>query len=83
VLKAVHYFLSDTLTGTGYQALRSSIQASVAVFNVLINLWLIPTYSWRGAAWASLASDGLLAVSVAIAVAILALRPGTAVTIPS
>ncbi len=83
VLKAVHYFLSDTLTGTGYQALRSSIQASVAVFNVLINFWLIPTYSWRGAAWASLASDGLLAVSVAIAVAILALRPGTAVTIPS
>jgi O-antigen/teichoic acid export membrane protein len=37
---------------------------SVAAINVLLNLWLIPAYSWRGAAWASLLTDGLLAISL-------------------
>ena len=30
--------------------------------NVALNLVLIPRYSWRGAAWASLATDGMLGV---------------------
>jgi O-antigen/teichoic acid export membrane protein len=68
VLRALHYFFSDALTGAGHQGLRSGIQAGVAVFNVLINFWLIPAYSWRGAAWASIASDGLLACSIGFAV---------------
>ena len=67
-IKAIHYFLSDSLTGAGYQWLRSSIQTGVALFNVLINLWLIPAYSWRGAAWSSILSDGLLALSIYIAI---------------
>ncbi len=71
LLKATHYFLSDTLTGAGRQGLRSAIQAGVALFNVLINLWLIPRYSWVGAAWSSIASDALLAFSVGMAVYIL------------
>jgi len=71
VLKASHYFFSDALTGAGHQGIRSGIQAGVAIFNVLINLWLIPQYSWRGAAWASLASDGLLACGIGLAVFIL------------
>ncbi|MGB8593700.1 MAG: flippase [Candidatus Acidiferrales bacterium] len=74
ILKALHYFLSDTLTGAGYQGLRSAIQTGVAVFNVLINLWLIPAYSWRGAAGSSIASDGLLACAVGTAVFLLANR---------
>jgi O-antigen/teichoic acid export membrane protein len=80
VFKSLHYFLSDTLTGSGYQAVRTSLQAGVAVFNVLINLWLIPSYSWRGAAWSSVASDGLLLCGVAVAVFILSRRSGPAVT---
>src|ERR1700730_11436306 len=71
VLKAMHYFLADTLTGAGYQALRTCIQAGVGAFNILINLWLIPAYSWRGAAWASIASDALLLCGVAGAVVLL------------
>lgn len=67
-LKAFHYLLSDALSGAGYQGLRASIQAGVAVFNVLINLWLIPAYSWRGAAWSSIASDGLLVCGIGAAV---------------
>jgi O-antigen/teichoic acid export membrane protein len=71
VLRASYYFFSDALTGAGYQGIRTGIQAAVAVFNVLINLWLIPQYSWRGAAWSSLASDGLLAIGIALAVLLL------------
>ncbi len=67
VLKVLHYFMSDSLTGAGYQGLRTAIQAAVAVFNVLINLWIIPAYSWRGAAWSSIASDALLACGVGTA----------------
>ena len=52
----------DAVTGAGHQKLRLIIQAGVAAFNFAINLYLIPHYSWRGAAWSSLASDGMLAV---------------------
>jgi O-antigen/teichoic acid export membrane protein len=60
LFKALQYFAADTLTGAGFQGIRSSVQVSVVLFNVLINLLLIPSYSWLGAAWASLASDALL-----------------------
>ena len=77
MLKVIHFFLSDALAGAGYQALRSSFHVGVAVFNVLINLWIIPAYSWRGAAWSSIASDGLLACILATAALILSYRsPG-------
>jgi len=62
VIKCVHIFLSDTLTGSNYQWQTSSAQIAVAVFNVAINFWLIVAFSWRGAAWSSLATDGLLVV---------------------
>jgi O-antigen/teichoic acid export membrane protein len=75
VLRGVHYFLSDSLTGAGHQGLRAGIQASIALFNVLINLWLIPAYSWRGAAWSSIVSDALLVCAAGAAVYILARRP--------
>ena len=64
LLKSMHYFVADALTGAGYQGLRTLVQVLVALFNVLVNLWIIPAYSWRGAAWSSLASDGLLAASL-------------------
>ncbi len=63
-LKTTHYFAADTLTGAGFQGIRSGIQVLVCFFNVSVNLLLIPTYSWRGAAWASLASDGVLALGL-------------------
>jgi O-antigen/teichoic acid export membrane protein len=63
-LKSLHYFGADTLTGAGFQEVRSYIQMGVAVFNVGLNLVLIPSHAWRGAAWASIATDALLAVSI-------------------
>jgi len=71
LLKSVHSFLSDALTGAGHQALRTAISAGVAVFNVCINMWIIPAYSWRGAAWSSIASDALLVCAVGTAVFVL------------
>jgi len=83
LLKSIHYFLSDTLTGAGHQGLRSAIQTGVAIFNVLINFWLIPSYSWRGAAWSSIASDALLAISVGVAVYVLSRSPQSLVQVNS
>jgi O-antigen/teichoic acid export membrane protein len=64
LLKTMHYFVADSLTGAGYQGLRTAMQAGIAGLNVLVNLWIIPAYGWRGAAWSSLASDGLLAAGL-------------------
>ena len=64
LLKSIHYLGANTLTGADLQEFRTSVQAIVAVFNVLINLWVIPLYSWRGAAWSSIASDSLLLVGL-------------------
>jgi O-antigen/teichoic acid export membrane protein len=62
LLRTLHFFAADTLTGAGHQGIRSAAQVLVALFNVVINFWWIPAYSWLGAAWSSLLSDGLLAV---------------------
>jgi O-antigen/teichoic acid export membrane protein len=62
LLKAIHYFAADALTGAGYQGRRTTAQVAVAIVNIAINVPLITLASWRGAAWASVASDGLLAV---------------------
>jgi O-antigen/teichoic acid export membrane protein len=62
VLKSVHSFLTDTLTGADQQWQRSAAQFAVALFNVLVNLWIIRAFAWRGAAWSSLLTDVLLMV---------------------
>jgi O-antigen/teichoic acid export membrane protein len=74
LIRAVHYLLANSLTGADLQGLRSGIQLGVAAFNIAMNIWLIPAYSWRGAAWASLASDGLLAVSMWVVITLLRVR---------
>ena len=61
-IKSVHAFLTDTLTGADYQWQRSMVQIVVAAFNILLNLWIIRAYAWRGAAWSSVTTDLLLAV---------------------
>ena len=61
-LKSIHYFFANSLSGAGFQGFRASIQIGIVAFNIGLNFWLIPAYSWRGAAWASLASDGALAI---------------------
>jgi O-antigen/teichoic acid export membrane protein len=78
LLKTLHCFAADSLTGAGYQRLRVLLQVGVAIFNILLNLWLIPTFAWRGAAWASLASDGLLVIVLYLAVLMLCAKTSEA-----
>src|SRR5580704_7104255 len=62
LLRCLHSFLADALSGAGLQRARTTIQVVVALINIGANLIILPRYSWRGAAWTSLACDGLLVV---------------------
>jgi len=62
LLRAIHRVAGSALTGSGRQNLRTASQLTVAALNFVLNLWWIPVYGWIGAAWSSVASDGLLAV---------------------
>jgi O-antigen/teichoic acid export membrane protein len=68
VLRSVHYFLADALSGAGQQRARSYVQVAIALLNIVLLVALVPTYGWRGAAWVSLACDGLLCVGLAVTV---------------
>jgi O-antigen/teichoic acid export membrane protein len=70
-LKSVHYFLADSLTGADFQGHRTGVQLLIAALNLALNFWLIPAYGWKGAAWASLASDGMLVVGLMLMIAVL------------
>jgi O-antigen/teichoic acid export membrane protein len=61
VFRSLHLGAGDTLTGAGYQRYRTAAQLTAAALNFGLNLWLIPAYSWHGAAWSSLVTDGALA----------------------
>jgi O-antigen/teichoic acid export membrane protein len=58
VFRSIHGITGGVLTGAGLQRYRSVTQLVAAVGNFGLNLWLIPSHGWHGAAWASLATDG-------------------------
>jgi O-antigen/teichoic acid export membrane protein len=60
LLRCIHSFLADALSGAGLQRTRTGVQVVVALVNIALNLMILPRYSWRGAAWTSLGCDGLL-----------------------
>jgi O-antigen/teichoic acid export membrane protein len=62
VFRCFHLSAGNALTGADRQGLRLCAQLFGALFNLGINFWLIPRDGWLGAAWSSLATDGLLAV---------------------
>jgi O-antigen/teichoic acid export membrane protein len=68
VMRCVHWFLADALSGANAQALRTGIQVGVALLNVGLNILVLPRWSWVGAAWTSLASDAALMIAVYIAI---------------
>jgi O-antigen/teichoic acid export membrane protein len=75
LLQTIFYLAGDVLTGAGYQGLRSGIQLGAAGLNIGLNLYLIPAYSWRGAAVATLATDAVLGLAPRTAVVRRARRP--------
>jgi O-antigen/teichoic acid export membrane protein len=60
--RSFHLCAGDAIAGVGQQKLRLLCQAIAAGTNFGINLYLIPHYSWLGAAIASLITDGGLAL---------------------
>lgn len=68
LLRSLHCFAADSLTGAGYQGTRTLLQVAVAFLNVLLNLATLRRFSWRGAACTSLLCEGVLAAALWIAV---------------
>ena len=62
LIRGVHQMCGSAVTGLGHQNWRTAAQAVVALLNIGLNWMWIPKFGWRGAAWSTLASDGLLAV---------------------
>ena len=63
-IAAFQHLAANTLMGAGHQKARSAVQVASALLNIGLNLWLIPLYSWKGAAWATLISDSLRLIFV-------------------
>jgi O-antigen/teichoic acid export membrane protein len=60
VFRSVHEMAGAALMGAGLQRYRTASQVAAVLLNLLLNLWVIPRYGWRGAAWSSLATDAAL-----------------------
>lgn len=63
LIRCVHYAAGSTITGSSSQWYRTTSQVGAALFNLCLNVLLIPVWSWRGAAIASLLTDGGLALT--------------------
>jgi O-antigen/teichoic acid export membrane protein len=74
IFRCFNLSAGDALSGCGDQKFRLVCQASAALGNGALNFYLIPRYSWHGAAWASLLTDGALGLMNWIALLYLARR---------
>lgn len=64
VPRALHYAWGSAITGSASQWNRTATQFTAAALNVALDFALIPRFSWRGAAAASLLTDGALALLI-------------------
>lgn len=62
LLRVLHYSWGTTITAAASQWNRTATQVGAVAFNLALCFWMIPRWSWRGAAWASLLTDGALAL---------------------
>lgn len=57
LIATLQFIAADILTGAGFHKARSILQVTAACINFGANLYLIPRFSWQGAAWATLTSE--------------------------
>ncbi|MEY8349322.1 oligosaccharide flippase family protein [Bacillus cereus] len=57
LIQGLQYPFADALTGSGKQKIRTYGQVVVLIFNIILNLILIPMLGWMGAAWSSIISQ--------------------------
>lgn len=62
----VTYPHTSLLIAAGYQKLLAWITGFAAVLNLGLNFWLIPRYSWMGAAWATVVTEGFVLISAVL-----------------
>ena len=62
VFRALHYAWGSAITGSASQWNRTATQFAAAALNLGLDFLLIPRWSWRGAAAASLLTDSALAL---------------------
>ncbi len=74
LLMTLHRFAAVSLSGAGKQALLAGGDFCVAIFNVVVNILLIPLFSWRGAAAAIIVSEVLLIITLWSVILILSRR---------
>lgn len=63
LFRSLHLSAGDAITSGGHQKWRTLSQLGASALNFGVNLYLIPRWSWEGAAWASLMTDGTLAIA--------------------
>jgi O-antigen/teichoic acid export membrane protein len=83
LFRCFHLSAGDAMAGAGFQNYRFGLQFVAAAMNFGLNLYLIPHFTWVGAAWSSLATDGLLGAAAWIALLLLAKREKDCGVIPS
>jgi len=74
LFRCFHLSAGDAIAGAGHQRVRLVSQSIAAIGNLALNLYLVPRYSWLGAAWASLATDAGLGIMNWLALLLLASR---------
>jgi O-antigen/teichoic acid export membrane protein len=67
ILRGVGVFPMNGLMGLGRNALRTKLQVANALGSLVLYALLIPGWSWRGALWATLASEVSLCLSAWVA----------------
>ncbi len=51
----------DMISSLGKSYIRAVVQISMALLSLVLNLALIPSYTWHGSAWVALTTNGLIA----------------------
>lgn len=74
LIRGLHYAWGTTITGSSSQWYRTATQLGAAMVSLILNALLIPRWSWRGAAAASLLTDAGLAAASWVVVRYLRVR---------
>jgi O-antigen/teichoic acid export membrane protein len=60
LIQSLQYPFADALSASGLQGIRSGMQLCALAANGALNLWLIPSFGWKGAAWATVLTQLLM-----------------------
>lgn len=68
LVSVIRIFLQTSLLSSGYQNIAVLIFAFGALSNIILNIWFIPSMSWKGAAIATYISEAIMVVIMLITI---------------